>query len=85
MFVILGEHNLNGNLNQNAKPIIRAVKRMIIHREYNPKNFENDIALLELHSPIQDEPNITPICLPNQETDVFEEATVTGFGKLKYG
>ena len=67
------------------KPIVRAVKRMIVHRDYNAQTFENDIALLELHSPIENEPEITPICLPNLETDVFEEATVAGFGKLKYG
>ena len=86
LFVILGEHNLNGRTdNPTAKPIVRAVNRMIIHRQYNAQTFENDIALLELHAPIQDEPNVMPICLPSRETDVFDEATVTGFGKLKYG
>ena len=85
LFVILGEHNLDGKSeNPNAKPIVRAVKRMIIHRQYNAQTFENDIALLELLSPIRDEPNVMPICLPS-ETDVFDEAIVTGFGKLKYG
>lgn len=84
LFVILGEHNLNGN-SENAKPIFRAVRRMIIHRQYNAATFENDLALLELSAPIQDEPNVMPICLPNRESDVFDEATVTGFGKLKYG
>ena len=84
--MILGEHNLNGNSeNPNAKPIVRAVKRMIIHRQYNAATFENDLALLELAAPIQDEPNVMAICLQNRETDVFDEATVTGFGKLKYG
>lgn len=84
--MILGEHNLNGKSdNPNAKPIIRAVKRMIIHRQYNAQTFENDIALLELHAPIQDEPNVMPICLPSRETDVFDEAIVTGFGKLNFG
>jgi hypothetical protein len=71
--------------NQNSKPIIRQVKRMIIHREYNPNTFENDIALLELHAPIENEPEVRPICLPNLDTDIFEEAIVAGFGKLKYG
>ena len=83
MFVILGEHNLNDH--QNSKPIIRAVKRMILHRDYNPNTFENDLALLELNSPIENQPGVTPICLPNLETDVFDEAIVTGYGKLKYG
>lgn len=59
---------------------------MIIHRDYNPHTFENDVAILELVSPIENQPGITPICLPTLESDMaFEEATVIGFGKLQYG
>lgn len=75
LFVILGESN-------EPKPVVRAVKRMIIHKDYNLNTFENDIALLELDRPIENQPGITPICLPIKESDESHEmATVTGFGK----
>lgn len=68
------------------KPITRKVKRMIIHRDYNPSNFDNDIALLELESPFQVQPHVVPICLPDKEEDfIGQQALVAGWGKLSFG
>lgn len=39
---------------------------MIVHRDYNPNNFDNDIALLELESPFILQPHVVPICLPEK-------------------
>lgn len=65
LIVVVGEYDLQGKSSR-LKPIIRKVKRMIIHRDYNPANFDNDIALLELESPYQVQPHVVPICLPEK-------------------
>lgn len=99
--VVVGENNLgapsggggqkNKQLNNNQaaaklKPIVRKVKRMIIHRDYNPANFDNDIALLELESPYQVQPHVVPICLPEKEESfIGQQAMVAGWGKLSFG
>lgn len=68
------------------KPVVRKVKRMIIHRDYNPSNFDNDIALLELESPFQLQPHVVPICLPEKNEDfIGQAAMVAGWGKLSFG
>lgn len=65
LVVVVGEYDLQGKSNR-LKPMIKKVKRMIIHRDYNPSNFDNDIALLELESPYKVQPHVVPICLPEK-------------------
>lgn len=65
LIVVAGEYDLGVRSNR-LKPITRKVKRMIIHRDYNPSNFDNDIALLELETPFQLQPHAVPICLPEK-------------------
>ena len=86
LVVMLGQHELNG-YSQHLKPVVRTVRRMIVHRDYNPDTFENDIALLELDTPYNaEQTHIMPICLPEQDEDyVSKYAYVTGWGKLSYG
>ncbi|GIX73499.1 serine protease filzig [Caerostris extrusa] len=50
LLVVLGTHDLAETFDNKAS-IIRNVKRMVVHRHYNPQTFENDLALLEMESP----------------------------------
>lgn len=85
LVVVVGEYDLIGNTDK-LKPIVRKVKRMIVHRDYNPSNFDNDIALLELESPYQIQPHVVPICLPDKEEEfIGQPAMVAGWGKLSFG
>lgn len=85
LLVIVGEYDLGAD-GENLKPVARPVKRMIIHRNYNAHTFENDIALLELESPLGIQPHVLPICLPEpDEQFVGRMAFVAGWGKLTYG
>ncbi|RWS17086.1 serine proteinase stubble-like protein 2 [Dinothrombium tinctorium] len=85
LIAIVGEYDLTGDV-ENLKPVAKPVKRMIIHRDYNPNTFENDIALLELESNFDVQPHIVPICLPEDNEDfVGQVAHVAGWGKLSYG
>ena len=57
----------------------RAVKRIIVHEDYNDKNLANDIALVELASPV----SAKPIALQLTADPAVEEnhdVTITGWG-----
>lgn len=85
LVVIVGEYDLSHDA-EKLKPVAKPVKRMIIHRDYNPNTFENDIALLELESSFDIQPHVVPICLPEDDDDfVGQKGYVAGWGKLSYG
>ncbi|GBL89638.1 Serine proteinase stubble [Araneus ventricosus] len=85
LVVILGEHDILTD-RERLKPEMRRVKRMIVHRHYNPQNFDNDIALLELDPPVVFRPHISPICLPEPDEDFTgRSAFVSGWGKTTHG
>ena len=85
--VVLGDFDISTDSEAtNANAITKNVKRVIVHRDYNAQTFENDIAILELESPIEYQQHIVPICLPtDQDKFVGRSAYVTGWGRLKYG
>ncbi|KAH8283622.1 hypothetical protein KR018_009584 [Drosophila ironensis] len=62
--------------------IRRSVAKVKVHELYNPLTFDNDIALMRLHKPVDVEnPFLRPICLPIvfQSFD-HEVGVVTGWG-----
>ena len=63
------------------------VKRVVIHKDYKASTFENDIAILELETPIERQPHIVPICMPKDNNEQFlgRMGIVTGWGRLEYG
>ncbi|KAG5884318.1 hypothetical protein JTB14_023740 [Gonioctena quinquepunctata] len=85
LVAVFGEFDISGDL-EKKRPISRNVKRVIVHRQYDAQTFENDLALLELEQPVQFDTHIIPICLPRDGEDFTGRmATVTGWGRLKYG
>lgn len=63
------------------------IKRIIPHPNYNTYTFDNDIALMELESPVTLSSVIWPICLP-ESTFVFpagKSVWITGWGATKEG
>ncbi|KAH7640595.1 uncharacterized protein LOC124495712 isoform X2 [Dermatophagoides farinae] len=85
LIVMLGQHELHGTSRQ-LRPVVKTVRRMIVHRDFDPDTFDNDIALLELDTPFEMQPHIVPICMPNKDEDyVGQLAYVAGWGKLSYG
>ncbi|KAH8258482.1 hypothetical protein KR038_012045 [Drosophila bunnanda] len=85
LVAVMGEFDISGDL-ESKRSVTKNVKRVIVHRQYDPATFENDLALLELDSPVQFDTHIVPICMPNDLADFTGRmATVTGWGRLKYG
>lgn len=52
LVAVMGEFDISGDL-ESKRAVTKNVKRVIVHRQYDPATFENDIALLELESPVQ--------------------------------
>lgn len=85
LVAVFGEYDISGEV-ESKRSISKNVKRVIVHRQYDAATFENDIALLELESPVAYDTHIVPICMPDDEDDFTGRmAVVTGWGRLKYG
>ncbi|KAI1882970.1 hypothetical protein AGOR_G00240370 [Albula goreensis] len=62
---------------------VMKVNRIITHPKFNPKTFNNDIALVELTSPVVLSDRVTPVCLPSgQEPPVGSPCLVAGWGSM---
>jgi hypothetical protein len=91
--VILGLHNLKteemvaiDSSFVESEPVIKKAKRVIEHPNYQPRTFENDLALIELDGSVQFERYIQPICLPERGDQFIDaEAYVSGWGLLSIG
>ncbi|XP_016928338.2 trypsin-1 [Drosophila suzukii] len=79
------EHN-RSNTNEDIV-VQRFVSRVKVHELYNPRSFDNDIAILRLNQPVDMEhQRLRPICLPIQSYSFDHElAIVTGWGAQKEG
>jgi hypothetical protein len=85
LVAVFGEFDISGEL-ESRRSVTKNVRRVIVHRQYDPATFANDLALLELESPVAFDEHIVPICMPRDKEDFTGRmATVTGWGRLKYG
>ncbi|XP_025422284.1 serine proteinase stubble-like [Sipha flava] len=85
LVAVFGEYDISGEV-ESKRSISKNVKRVIVHRQYDAATFENDIALLELESPVSYDLHIVPICMPDDDDEFTGRmAVVTGWGRLKYG
>ncbi|CRK97944.1 CLUMA_CG011317, isoform A [Clunio marinus] len=85
LVAVFGEYDISGDL-ESKRSVSKNVKRVIVHRQYDAATFENDLAILELESPIRYDTHIVPICMPPDGAEFTGKvATVSGWGRLKYG
>ncbi|KAK3885984.1 hypothetical protein Pcinc_009843 [Petrolisthes cinctipes] len=62
------------------------VSSITVHESYNDNNLSNDIAVLELSSPLTFSDTVMPVCAPNTNNNfVGQTATATGWGTLRSG
>ncbi|XP_069577089.1 ST14 transmembrane serine protease matriptase a [Brachyistius frenatus] len=73
--------------NVGSTVVKRNLKQVISHPNYNAHNFDNDIALMELDSPVTYSDYIRPICLPAPQHNFPTSHTVwiTGWGATREG
>lgn len=86
--VRLGDIDLERD-DEPSSPETYTVKAVHAHNKFSRVGFYNDIAILELSSPVRRSPYVIPICLPQgrYRTEVFAGArpTVVGWGTTYYG
>lgn len=65
-----------------ASPVEMSLKEFIVHPGYDCNKVANDIALLELHEPIQFRTEVRPICVASAADSIREGASglVSGWG-----
>ena len=81
---MLGEYDLSDDY-EPKQVVQRNVKRVVVHRGYVAKTFDNDLALLEMERSVTYDEHIVPICLPKGNEDIIGEmGYVTGWGRLSY-
>ena len=81
----MGEYDLN-SMDEPQPHIDRKVQIVASHPKFDPKTFEYDLALLRFYEPVQFQPNVIPICTPQDDRGlVGETAWVTGWGRLYEG
>ncbi|CAH2056378.1 unnamed protein product, partial [Iphiclides podalirius] len=82
LLVRLGEHDLATE----DEPYGFAERRVQIvasHPHFDRNTFEYDLALLRFYEPVTFQPNILPVCVPDNDDDyVGKTAYVTGWGRL---
>ncbi|KAK5639288.1 hypothetical protein RI129_011780 [Pyrocoelia pectoralis] len=83
----LGELDLYSD-DDGAKPTSVALLKAIVHEQYNPTSYTNDIAILTISEP-HNNPTVKPICLPLDESlrsNDFVNYTplVAGWGALYF-
>lgn len=62
------------------------LSNVLLLLQFNPKTFNNDIALVELTSPVVLSNRVTPVCLPSgMEPPTGSPCLVAGWGSLYEG
>lgn len=83
-FIYAGRYQLNG---VNAQESVHRVSRVVIPWAYTEPHSGNDLALVELSSPVSWSDHVSPICLPASGT-LFPggmQCYVTGWGNIRDG
>ncbi|XP_063293289.1 suppressor of tumorigenicity 14 protein [Pelobates fuscus] len=81
----LGLHNQAQRTSQDI--VQRSIKRIVTHKSFSDYTYDNDIAVLELSSPVTYTDFIQPICIPDSTRTfpVGKSLWVTGWGALIEG
>ncbi|KAE8741169.1 hypothetical protein FOCC_FOCC013332 [Frankliniella occidentalis] len=78
----LGEHDLSTEEEPYGYREHR-VQLIASHPQFDSRTFEYDLAMLRFYEPVQFQPNILPICVPQDDTNfVGRTAHVTGWGRI---
>uniref|UniRef100_A0A194AKC8 Putative trypsin-3 n=1 Tax=Pinctada fucata TaxID=50426 RepID=A0A194AKC8_PINFU len=61
------------------------VEKIVVHRRYNSRTIDYDIAILQLEQAVAYSDTVSPVCLTNVEAASNEQCTTTGWGTLQSG
>ncbi|KAK2855289.1 hypothetical protein Q7C36_007158 [Tachysurus vachellii] len=81
--VYVGSNKVSSYLSPDGTHVVihpLPVKSLHIHPGYKSPNYNNDIALIKLASPITFNAHVMPVCIPAQDTNLESFGWVSGFG-----
>jgi hypothetical protein len=67
-----------------ARPVWKGIRRVIIHPDYDRRYGYNDIGLIELKETVEFNAFIRPICISSDQS-IPQSATIAGWGFHKEG
>ena len=79
--IYIGAHDLRAIL-QEPTFQMHSLKRIIIHKNFDLNTFDNDIALIELLTPVMLSSSASTVCLSADEEDLQDgrKCIITGWG-----
>jgi secreted trypsin-like serine protease len=80
--VTMGEHDRTVN---SGTEQVRTASRIIVHPHWNPAQLKNDIALIELQTPVTLNNWVQPINLASADQPAGTNAVITGWGNTSPG
>nr|ATU82416.1 venom S1 protease with CUB domain 6 [Lethocerus distinctifemur] len=79
--LVVGEHDIRNKSETPATQVI-AIQEYVIHSEYDPVKFYNDIALIVVEQPIVFSQYVGPACLPSGQLSIDKEyVKIIGWGR----
>jgi len=84
--VVMGEHNINMDIHNHTTKSIQ-VEKVILRHDYDPRDVNNDIALLRLAEDVIFTTTIVPACLPTNTRQLYTgwNSVVSGWGVTQMG
>ena len=73
------------NVLSSGNEVVRRIRKIILHEDYDKKSFRSDIALLFLDSPVDLSQQVKPICIEEDAliSKASEQCVVTGWGRTR--
>ncbi len=68
----LGDHSLT---DEEPGEMTRKVRRIMMHKSYNARNTDYDIAVIEMDRPVEYSDNVRPVCLPEKDMEFTGKVT----------
>jgi trypsin len=84
--VVIGEHTRNDATNTQRQMLNVATGDIYIHKDYDRKTYENDIALVKVIETISFTEDVQPVCAP-EASDLYEyqKTVCSGWGTISSG
>jgi len=83
--LVLGKHDFSVDDEPHGN-VTRKVQSVVIHPNYDSYTTHNDLALLRFDKPVKFQPNVLPVCIPEDDSDFSGfNAFITGWGASYYG
>ncbi|XP_042855252.1 trypsin-1-like [Penaeus japonicus] len=87
LVVGVGDHLMSSTSDDVAATKLVSAAKVTVHPQYNPKEFDYDVALVKLSDVLTFSREVGPVCLPKDDTKTYagEKGIASGWGTLSSG